>query len=1194
MSRRMVTIDGNTAVAHVAHATNEVIAIYPITPSSGMGEMADAKSAAGQTNIWGTIPSVTEMQSEAGAAGALHGALQTGALCTTFTASQGLLLMIPNMFKIAGELTPTVIHVSARAIAGHALSIFGDHTDVMAARATGFALLCSGSVQEVMDNCLIAQAATLESRVPFMHFFEGFRTSHEIAKVEELTTGDMRAMIDDELVRQHRARALSPEHPVIRGTAQNPDVYFQGCEASNIYYDGSAAIVQKVMDRFGELTGRHYHLFDYYGDPDAERVIMLMGSGAEIAHGTVDYLCQQGEKVGVIKVRLFRPFDMRAFISVLPKSMRALAVLDRTKEPGAAGEPMYTDVRTAVGEGMQLKIAPFERYPKIVGGRYGLGSAEFTPAMVKGVLDDLRKDEPMNHFVVGINDDVTGRSIPYDPSFSIESDATRRCLFFGLGSDGTVGATKNSVKIIGEGTDNYAQGYFVYDSRKAGSMTVSHLRFGPEQIRSSYLIQQADFIACHQFFLLERYEMLRHVKPKGVFLLNSPYGPDVVWEKLPQKVQQAILEKKLKLWVVDAYKVARVTEMGAHINVIMQTCFFAISGVLPKDEAIQRIKDAIKKTFSRKGDAVVQKNYNAVDQTLASLHEVDVPEMVTSKVGVGVAMPDDAADFVKNFTAVVMAGRGDELPVSAMPIDGTFPVGTTKYEKRNVAIEVPVWDPDTCIQCGKCSLVCPHASIRLKVYDPECLEGAPSTFKSADAKGKEYKGMKATVQNAVEDCTGCGACVNICPAHQKDADGNKLETKAINMKSQFPLRQAECENWEFFLKIPELDESRIKINTVKGSQLKRPLFEFSGACAGCGETPYVKLMTQLFGDRMIIGNATGCSSIYGGNLPTTPYCTRDDGRGPAWSNSLFEDNAEFGMGMRLTCDRLGTYATELLDRCESLKGRADLVEAIKSADQSDSPGIDAQRARVAELKSILEKADDADSKNLLAVADYLVRRSIWILGGDGWAYDIGFGGVEHVLTCGADVNILVMDTQVYSNTGGQMSKATPRGARVQFADGGKQQRKKDMGMMLMTYGNIYVGSVAMGANDAHTVKTFLEAESYRGPSIILAYSHCIGQGFSLKVGMNHQKDAVACGAWTLFRYDPRLAEHGKNPLQLDSKAPSMPLRDYAQKEIRFTSLLKAKPEEAERLLGLYQEDVNDRWQQYEHLAAWGGDGDGKE
>jgi len=1193
MSRRMVTIDGNTAVAHVAHATNEVIAIYPITPSSGMGEMADAKSAAGQTNIWGTIPSVTEMQSEAGAAGALHGALQTGALCTTFTASQGLLLMIPDMFKIAGELTPLVIHVSARAIAGHALSIFGDHTDVMAARATGFALLCSGSVQEVMDNALIAQAATLESHVPFLHFFEGFRISHEVAKVEELTLDDMRAMIDDDLVRQHRARALSPDHPVIRGTAQNPDVYFQGCEASNTYYDASAAVVQSVMDRFGELTGRHYHLFDYYGDPEAERVIMLMGSGADVAHATIDYLTGQGEKVGLIKVRLFRPFDIRSFLSVLPKTMRALAVLDRTKEPGAVGEPMYTDVRTAVGEGMQLGIAPFERYPKIVGGRYGLGSKEFTPAMVKGVFDELGKDDPMNHFVVGINDDVTGRTIAYDTSFQIETEGTSRCLFFGLGSDGTVSATKNSVKIIGEGTDNYAQGYFVYDSRKAGQMTVSHLRFGQDQIRASYLIDQADVIACHQFFLLEKYDMLRQARPGAVFLLNSPYGPDVVWEKLPEKVQQTILDKKLRFWVVDAYQVARATEMGAHINVIMQTCFFAISGVLPKDEAIQRIKDAIKKTFSRKGDAVVQKNYNAVDQTLASLHEVDVPEMVTSKVGIGVPMPDDAPEFVKTFTAAVMAGRGDELPVSAMPIDGTFPTATTKYEKRNVAIEVPVWDPDTCIQCGKCSLVCPHASIRLKVYDPKYLEGAPSTFKSADARGKEYKGLKASVQNAVEDCTGCGVCANICPAHQKDAEGNKLETKALNMKPQFPLRQAESENWAFFLTIPDLDDSKIKVNTVKGSQLKRPLFEFSGACAGCGETPYVKLMTQLFGDRMIIANATGCSSIYGGNLPTTPYCTRDDGRGPAWSNSLFEDNAEFGMGMRLTCDRLGTYATEMLDRCASLQAHGKLVGAIQSADQSDSAGIEDQRARVAELKAILENAGDADSKNLLAAADYLVRRSIWILGGDGWAYDIGFGGLEHVLASGADVNVLVMDTQVYSNTGGQMSKATPRGARVQFADGGKQQRKKDMGMMLMTYGHIYVGSVAMGANDAHTVRTFIEAESYHGPSIILAYSHCIGQGFNLRVGMNHQKDAVACGAWALYRYDPRLAEQGKNPLQLDSKAPSMPLKDYALQEVRFTSLLKSKPDEAERLLGLYQEDVNERWRQYEHMAAAGTDGDGQ-
>ena len=1098
--------------------------------------------------------------------------------------------MIPNMFKIAGELTPTVFHVSARALAVHALSIFGDHTDVMAARATGFALLCSGSVQEVMDLAMIAHAATLESRVPFLHFFDGFRTSHEVAKVEELTKDDMRAMIDDELVRQHRARALSPDHPVIRGTAQNPDVYFQGREASNRFYEASAAVVQRVMDRFAKLTGRQYRLFDYVGHPEAERVIMLMGSGAEVAHETVDHLVRRGEKVGMIKVRLFRPFDMRAFLAALPKGVRALAVLDRTKEPGAIGEPMYTDVRTAVGEGMQLGITPFDRYPKIVGGRYGLGSKEFTPAMVKGVLDELKKDRPMNHFVVGINDDVTGRTISYDPSFRTEPDTVRRCVFYGLGSDGTVGATKNSVKIIGEGTSNYAQGYFVYDSKKAGSMTVSHLRFGPEVLRSSYLIGEADFVACHQFFLLEKFDMLKDIRPGGVFLLNSPYGADVVWEKLPRRVQEEILSKKLKFWVVDAYRVAKVAKMGAHINVIMQTCFFAISGVLPRDEAIERIKDAIKKTFGRKGDAVVQQNFAAVDQTLASLHEVEVPEMVTSSGAIGVPVPDEAPEFVKKFTAVLMANRGDELPVSAMPIDGTFPTATTQWEKRNVAIEVPVWDPDTCIQCGKCSLVCPHAAIRLKIYDPKHLAGAPPTFKSAEARGKEYAGMKATVQNAVEDCTGCGACVNICPAHQKDAQGNKLETKAINMKPQFPLRQAEAENWKFFMTLPDLDESRVKVNTVKGSQLKRPLFEFSGACAGCGETPYVKLITQLFGDRMIIANATGCSSIYGGNLPTTPFCVRPDGRGPAWSNSLFEDNAEFGMGMRLTCDKLRAYAMELLDRCESLKPHRELCEAIKSAEQSDSLAIEAQRARVAQLKEILAKAPDADGKNLLAVADYLVRRSIWILGGDGWAFDIGFGGLDHVLASGVDVNVLVLNTQVYSNTGGQMSKATPRGARVQFADGGKQSPEKDMGLMMMTYGNVYIGSVAMGANDAHTVKTFLEAESYRGPSLILAFSHCIAQGFNMRYGMDMQAKAVDSGAWLLYRYDPRLAAQGKNPLQLDSKPPSVPLKDYCTEQIRFNSLLKAKPQEAQRLLELYQQDVNERWRMYTYLAAAGGNG----
>jgi len=1191
MARRMVTIDGNTAVAHVAHAVSEVIAIYPITPSSPMGEMCDAKSAAGETNIWGTIPSVTELQSEAGAAGAIHGALQTGALCSTFTASQGLLLMIPNMYKIAGEVPPTVFHGSARSLAIHALSIFGDHSDVMCVRGTGFAMICSGSVQEVMDMAMIAHAATLESRVPFLHFFDGFRTSHEVAKVEELSKDDMRAMIDDTFVAQHRARALSPDRPVIRGTAQNPDVYFQGREASTRYYEASADIVQKTMDKFGKLTGRQYHLFDYVGPPDAARVIMLIGSGAEVAHDAVDYLVKKGEKVGLIKVRLYRPFDLRAFVGVLPKTVRAVAVLDRNKEPGAVGDSMYQDVRTAVGEGMQLGIAPFERYPKIVGGRYGLGSKEFTPAMVKGVLDELKKDQPMNHFVVGIEDDVTGRTIKYDPSFRTEPDTVRRCLFYGLGSDGTVGATKNSVKIIGEGTNNFAQGYFVYDSKKPGSMTVSHLRFGPEMLRSSYLIDVADFVACHQFFLLEKFDMLRQIKSGGVFLLNSPYGPDVVWEKLPAKVQEQILSKKLKFWVVDAYRVAKVAKMGAHINVIMQTCFFAISGVLPRDEAIQRIKDAIKKTFGKKGDAVVQKNFEAVDQTLASLHEVDVPAMVTGKGSVGVTVPDEAPEFVKKFTAVLMDNRGDELPVSAMPIDGTFPTATTQWEKRNIAIEVPVWDPDTCIQCGKCSIVCPHASIRLKIYDPKYLAGAPATFKSADAKGKEFAGMKATVQNAVEDCTGCGACVNICPAHQKDDQGNKLETKAINMKPQFPLRHAEAENWKFFLKLPDLDESKIKINTVKGSQLKRPLFEFSGACAGCGETPYVKLITQLFGDRMIIANATGCSSIYGGNLPTTPFCVRDDGRGPAWCNSLFEDNAEFGMGMRLTCDKLQQYAVEMLDRCASLKEHKALVEAIKAnMDQPDSAAIEAQRARVAELKGILAKAGDADSKRLLGVADYIVRRSIWILGGDGWAFDIGYGGLDHVMASGVDVNVLVLNTQVYSNTGGQMSKATPRGARAQFADGGKQAREKDLGMMVMNYGSAYVGSVAMGANDMHTVKTFLEAESYRGPSLIIAFSHCIAQGYDMRKGMDLQAMAVDSGACLLYRYDPRLSAQGKNPLQLDSKPPTVAIKDFCEQQIRFNSLLKAKPEAASKLIELYQKDVNERFQMYQYLAAMGGNG----
>ncbi len=1179
MTRRMVTIDGNEAAAYVAHKVNEVCAIYPITPSSPMGEWADLWSAMNQKNIWGTVPTVVELQSEGGASGAVHGALQAGALTTTFTASQGLLLMIPNMFKIAGELNSTVFHVAARSVATHALSIFGDHSDVMATRGTGFALLASANNQEIMDFALIAQAATLESRVPVLHFFDGFRNSHQILKIEQLTEDDMRAMIDDDLVRAHRERALNPDKPFMRGTAQNPDVFFQSREASNPYYLAAADIMQKQMDKFAKLVGRQYKLFEYVGAPDAERVIMLMGSGADTAHETVEYLLERGEKVGVVKVRLYRPFSVKHLMQALPSTVKVLATLDRTKEPGSAGEPLYVDTITAVTEAMNDGTAPFKNAPKVIGGRYGLSSKEFTAAMVKGLFDEMKKDAPKNHFTVGIYDDVTNTSIDWDPTFSLEKDDVVRAMFYGLGSDGTVSANKNSIKIIGEGTPNYAQGYFVYDSKKAGSMTVSHLRFGPRPIRSTYLINSANFVACHQFFFIEKFDMLKNAVEGATFLLNSPYGPDKTWDKLPRKVQQQIIDKKLNFYVIDAYSVAKETGMGLRINTIMQTCFFAISGILPKDEAIKSIKNAIKKSYGRKGEEIVKKNFNAVDQALAHLHKIDYPDKPTSTIEMPPVVSPKAPEFVQKFTARLIAGEGDDVPVSMLPPDGTFPNATAKWEKRNIALEIPVWDESLCIQCNKCAIVCPHAAIRIKAYDPKHLENAPETFKSMDYRGKEFPGWKYTVQVAPEDCTGCGACVYICPAKDKTNPNHK----SLDLAPQPPLREQERENFEFFESLPEVDRTKVRPETVKGSQFLQPLFEFSGACAGCGETPYVKLVTQLFGDRTLIANATGCSSIYGGNLPTSPWDINPEGRGPAWSNSLFEDNAEFGYGFRLSVDKKAEIAANLVQKMAKEIG-PQLAEEILSADQKDEIGIRLQRERVAELKHKIAKINSEDAKHLLSVADYLVKKSVWIIGGDGWAYDIGYGGLDHVLASGRNVNILVLDTEVYSNTGGQASKATPLGAVAKFAAAGKPLPKKDLGLMAMTYGNVYVAKVAMGYNDAQTVRAFMEAEAYDGPSIIIAYSHCIEHGIDMMLGDRQQELAVKSGAWVLYRYNPALLKQGKNPLKLDSKEPSIHFEEYAYNETRFKMLAKSRPERAKQLLEEAERDAKARWHYYKQLA----------
>jgi pyruvate-ferredoxin/flavodoxin oxidoreductase len=1174
MKRQIVTIDGNEATASVAHRLNEVIAIYPITPSSGMGELADEWSAKKMKNIWGTIPLVMEMQSEGGAAGALHGALQTGSLATTFTASQGLLLMIPNMYKIAGELTSTVFHVSARSLAAQALSIFGDHSDVMAVRQTGWGMLTSGSVQEAHDFALIATAATLESRIPFIHFFDGFRTSHEVDKIEQLTDDDLRAMIDDDLVYAHRARGLSPEHPVLRGSAQNPDVYFQGRETVNPYYKACPAIVQKAMDKFAKLTGRQYHLFDYFGAPDAERVIVIMASGGETVEATVRSLVDRGEKVGVLRVRLYRPFSFENFVAALPSSVKKIAVLDRTKEPGSGGEPLHMDVVLALSEG--------DRQAKVVGGRYGLSSKEFTPAMVKGIYDELSKPDPKNHFTIGIHDDVSNTSLEYDPSFSIEHPETVRCIFVGLGADGTVGANKNSIKIIGEETDNYARGYFVYDSKKSGSLTISHLRFGPKPIQAPYLIapNTATFVACHQFNFLERFDILKYSQPGGVFLVNSIYGPHEIWDELPREVQETIITKKLQFYVINAYDVAEKTGMGNRINTIMQTCFFAISGVLPREEAIAQIKYTIQKTYGKRGETVVNKNNEAVDQSLANLHQVKVPAQVTSKINRRAAVPNEAPTFVRDVLGKMIVFEGDDIPVSGMPVDGTFPTGTTRWEKRNISLDIPVWEPDLCIQCGKCVFVCPHAVIRHKVFDSGLLKNAPATYKSMDSKFKEFPGMKYTVQVAPEDCTGCTLCVETCPVKDKTQVGRK----AINMAPQPPLRETEAANWEFFLSLPEADRTLINPGTIKNSQLLEPLFEFSGACAGCGETPYVKLLSQLFGDRTLIANATGCSSIYSGNLPTTPYTFNKQGRGPAWSNSLFEDNAEFGLGMRLTVEKQTQYVQELLPLF-SKELSQDLVNGLLNADQSTETGISQQRERVVLLKTKLAKSSHPRTKDLLSLADMLVKRSVWILGGDGWAYDIGYGGLDHVLASGRNVNVLVMDTEVYSNTGGQASKSTPTAAIAKFAAEGKSLPKKDLGLIAMSYGYVYVARVAMGANDAQTLKAFIEAEAYSGPSLIIAYSHCIAHGIDMVKGLNQQKLAVQCGMWPLYRYDPRLIDEGQNPLTIDSKDPTIPVQDYMYNETRYRMLVQSDEARAEMLLKEVQKDNKNRIDFYRQMAA---------
>jgi pyruvate-ferredoxin/flavodoxin oxidoreductase len=1178
-----VTIDGNEAAATMAHLLNEVILIYPITPASPMGELADDWSAAGVPNLWGAVPEVIEMQSEAGAAGAIHGALQAGSLATTFTASQGLLLMLPNMYKIAGELTPAVIHVAARSVATHALSIFGDHSDVMAARATGFAMLCSNSVQEALDFAFIAQAASLQGRIPVLHFFDGFRTSHEINKVSLPDKSVIASLLDEQAITDHRQRALSPLQPVIRGTSQNPDVFFQSREAINPFYEAFPGLVQETMDRFGGATGRHYRLYEYHGDPQAQRVVVMMGSGAETAVETVDHLCAHGEPTGVLKVRLFRPLDAAQLVAALPSTVQAVAVLDRSKEPGAGGEPLYKDVVTALAQHWPGTM------PTVCGGVYGLSSKEFTPGMLKAVFDELKCEQPKRYFTVGILDDVNHTSLDWDPGFRTDAHAQAfQALFYGLGSDGTVGANKNSIKIIGENTELNAQGYFVYDSKKSGAVTISHLRFGPAPIHSAYLIEQdqANFVGCHQPVFLERYEMLDKAAMGATFVLNTSEPPEQAWAALPANIQQHIIDKNIRFYVIDAYRVAQDSGMGKRINTIMQTCFFAISGVLPQDEAIAAIKDAVHKTYGRKSRKMVALNIKAIDETLAHLHEVATPDRVTSTEQAGVHMPADAPAFIQQVTGRIISGHGDLIPVSALPVDGTYPLGTAAYEKRNLALEIPVWETDICTHCGKCVFVCPHSAIRSKAFDQSLLEQAPETFKHVQIKGKDYpEGVHISYQVAPEDCTGCSLCVDICPIRDK----SNVSRKAVNMAPQPALREAEAVNWSFFEGLPEYDHTEIKRNTMKGSMLMEPHFEFSGACVGCGETPYIRIVSQLFGDRMIVANATGCSSIYGGNLPTTPWRANAEGRGPAWNNSLFEDNAEFGLGIRVACDQRKQAAREAL---EQLSGQldGDLVQAILQCAEADEAEIHEQRERVAQLQQALLELDSDRARTMLQLSDNLLRNSIWIIGGDGWAYDIGFGGLDHVMASGRDVNILVLDTEVYSNTGGQTSKATPRGAVAKFSAGGKATAKKDLARIAMDYESVYVAHVAYGAKDTQTLNALLEAESYPGPSLIIAYSPCIAHGVDMSFNHRQQQMAVDSGHWPLFRYDPRRAESGQNPLRLDSKPPSLPYREFLETETRFSMLWHSAPETAEKLLQQSQQEVQQRYLRYQQLAAldWAG------